>query len=107
MKVNSHSGQETRGEGGSGGRGEGGVWFGGGGAPGGAPAAARTMFTEPQAGQVKRPGPGTSNWLRQDPHRTITGLFLLLDRRLLRWTLDIRLPVPEPTQCHLLSSCDR
>ncbi|MBA3361915.1 MAG: hypothetical protein ACR2NT_13250 [Acidimicrobiia bacterium] len=60
MKVKSHSAQVTRGEGGSGGRGTGvlGGWAAGGGA---APGAARTEFTEPQTGQVKRPGPGTSN----------------------------------------------
>lgn len=62
MKVNSHSGQEIRGEGRAGGGGA----LGGRGAvippPGGiAPGASRTTLTDPQAGHPNRPGPGTSN----------------------------------------------
>jgi hypothetical protein len=88
MKVNSQTGQETRGAGGSGGRGGGGVELVEVGGAAGLPGAALTMLTEPQTGHENRPGPGTSNCVRQEPQRTITRLTLLLLRRLLRWTVD-------------------
>jgi hypothetical protein len=88
MKENSQTGQETRGAGGSGGRGGGGVELVEVGGGAGLPGAALTMLTEPQTGHENRPGPGTSNCVRQEPQRTITRLTLLLLRRLLQWTVD-------------------
>ena len=61
MKVKSQAGHVIRGDGGSGGRGGGGAVAG----PLGQGLALRrlpvTALTEPQTGQVNRPGPGTSN----------------------------------------------
>ena len=88
MKVNSQVGQETLGDGGSGGRGGGGVGLVAVGAVGAVPGAALTMLTDPQTGHENRPGPGTSNCVRQEPQRTITRPILLLFRRLLQLTVD-------------------
>ena len=88
MNLKLQDSQVILGDGGSGGRGGGGAELAGAGGAPGAPAAARTIFTEPHTGHENRPGPGTSNWVRHEPQRTITRLTLLLRRRLLRWTVD-------------------
>ena len=99
MKLKSHEEHKTRGEGGSGGRG---VGAGGGvleGRPELAGPAALTIFTDPHTGQENLPAPGTSNWLRQEPHQTIIRPFLLLRRRLRRLTLDTTLREPIQNRC--------
>src|SRR5690606_14529865 len=80
MKLKPHSGHWIRGDGPSVTAGSpwpgapvGGMEPGGGAPPGpAAPGRLRTMLTEPHTGQAKRPSPGTSNWVRHAPHRTIT-----------------------------------
>jgi len=74
MKPNPQSVQTVRGDGASGGRGGGGTELVLGAARGSGAAAPLTMFTDPHTGHGNRPGPGTSNCVRQEPQRTITRL---------------------------------